>query len=129
VIQLQILSGKQAGGDIVVRHFPFVIGRAANTDLPLDEPGVWDRHLRIRFERDAGFEFDAQTDSLVLVNGERAEEGTLRNGDVIELGSARMRFWLARSRQRSLRFREATTWCALLTLFGAQTALIYWLLR
>lgn len=129
MIQLQILSGKQAGSDVVVRRFPFVVGRAANTHLRLDEPGVWDRHLQIRFERKAGFAFDAQTDALVLVNGEHAETGFLRNGDVIDLGSARLRFWLARGRQKSPRFREMATWGALALLFAAQAGLIYWLLR
>ena len=129
MIQLQILSGKQAGRDLVARRFPFVIGRAANTDLQLDEPGVWDRHFRFRFERGAGFGFDAQTDALVMVNGEQVAEGFLRNGDVIELGSARLRFWLARARQKTLRVREALTWTALFVLFGAQIALIWWLLR
>ena len=129
MIQLQILSGKKAGSDIVVRRFPFVIGRAANADLLLDEPGVWDRHLRIRFERRQGFEFDAQTDSIVSVNGARAEQGLLRNGDVIELGSARLQFWLARRRQKSLVFREALTWVFLFGLFPAQAGLVWWLLR
>ena len=129
MIQLQILSGKHAGSDVVVRRFPFVIGRAANTNLPLDEPGVWDRHLQIRFERKAGFAFDAQTNALVLVNGEPAEEGMLRNGDVIELGSARLRFWLARAGQKSLRLREVLTWTALLGLFLGQALLVYFLTR
>ena len=129
MIQLQILSGKHAGSDVVVRRFPFVIGRAANTNLPLDEPGVWDRHFQIRFERKTGFAFDAQTDALVLVNGEPAGEGILHNGDIIELGSARLRFWLARGRQKAMRFREGATWAALILLFAAQAGLIYWLLR
>jgi pSer/pThr/pTyr-binding forkhead associated (FHA) protein len=129
VIQLQILSGKQAGRDIVARRFPFVIGRAPNTDLQLDEPGVWDRHFRIRLERGQGFGFDAQTESLVLLNGERVEEGFLRNGDVIDLGSTRLRFWLARARQKTLRVREALTWLGLGLLFAAQIALVWLLLR
>ena len=129
MIQLHILSGQQAGRDIVVRRFPFVIGRAADAGLPLDEPGVWDRHLQIEFQRGAGFTLTAQTDALALVNGERAESGLLRNGDLIELGSAQLRFWLARSEQKSLVPREALTWAALFALFAAQVALIHWLLR
>ena len=114
---------------MVVRRFPFVIGRAAEAGLPLDEAGVWERHLRIEFQRGAGFTFTAQNDALTLVNGERAESGLLRNGDLIELGSAQLRFWLARSEQKSLVPREALTWAALFALFAAQAALINWLLR
>lgn len=129
MIQFQILSGKQAGSDIVVRHFPFCIGRGADADLQLDDAGVWDRHVQIEFQAGEGFTFSVNTQALTLVNGERVESGVLRNGDLIELGSMRLRFWLARSKQKSLRFRETLTWMALIALFGGQIALIYWLLN
>ena len=129
MIQFQILSGKQAGNDIIVRRFPFVIGRGSDAGLPMDDPGVWDRHLQIEFQRDNGFIFTVQPNALALINGDQAEAGTLRNGDLIELGSARLRFWLARSTQKTLRIREALTWLALVALFAGQIALIYWLLR
>lgn len=129
MIQLHILTGQQAGRDIVVRRFPFVVGRAADAGLPLDEAGVWERHLQIEFQRGTGFTFTAQPDALALVNGERAGSGLLRNGDLIELGSAQLRFWLARSEQKPLRLREALTWTALIILFVAQVTLIHWLLR
>ena len=129
MIQLHVLSGQQAGRDIVVRRFPFLIGRGAEATLQLDEPGVWDRHLQIQFQRGAGFTFTAQPDALALINGERAGHGLLRNGDLLELGSARLRFWLARSPQKSLRWREVLTWTALFLLFAAQATLIHWLLH
>jgi FHA domain len=129
VIQLHILSGERAGSDVLVPRFPFVIGRGADAGLPMDEPGVWDRHLQIEFQRDNGFTFIVHPNALALINGDTVEAGTLRNGDLIELGSARLRFWLARSTQKTLRVREALTWFALFALFAAQIALIYWLLR
>jgi predicted component of type VI protein secretion system len=129
VIQFQLLSGKQAGAEIVVRHFPFRIGRGAEADLPLDEAGVWERHVQIEFQRGKGFAFTTNSQAVTLVNGMRVENGLLRNGDLIELGSMQLRFWLARSKQKSLRFREAFTWTAFFALFGAQIALIYWLLN
>lgn len=129
MIQFQILSGKQAGSDIVVRRFPFCIGRGAEADLQLDDAGVWERHVQIEFQRGEGFAFSANSQALMLVNGERVESGILRNGDLIELGSMQLRFWLARTKQRSLRFRETLTWMALIALFGGQIALIYWLLN
>ena len=129
MIQLHILSGPQAGSDVVVRRFPFVIGRAAGVGLPMDDPGVWDRHLQIEFQRDSGFTFTVQPNALALINGDPVAAGTLRNGDLIELGSARLRFWLARSTQKTLRVRESLTWFAFFALFAAQIALINWLLR
>ena len=124
MIQLQVLSGRQAGRDIVVRRFPLVVGRGAEAGLSLDDAGVWDRHLHIQFQPGAGFTFSVQAEALMLVNGERAEQGLLRNGDLLDLGSTRLRFWLAPSRQKSLRVREALTWAALLAIFVIQVALI-----
>jgi predicted component of type VI protein secretion system len=129
VIQLQILSGEQAGHDVVVRRFPFTIGRSADAGLALNDAGVWDGHFQIEFQRGAGFAFSVQPNALTLINGERAEAGLLRNGDLIELGSAQLRFWLASSTQKTLRVREALTWVALCALFCVQIGLIYWLLR
>jgi hypothetical protein len=129
VIQLQVLSGKQAGSEMVVRRFPFLVGRGAQAQLRLEDAGVWDRHLQIDFRRGEGFTFQAESTALTLVNGVAAESGIVRNGDLIELGSVQMRFWLAKSEQRSLRLREALTWASLFVLFGAQIALICWLLR
>ena len=129
MIQLQILSGQQAGNDIVVRRFPFVVGRGIGVGLQTTDDGVWDRHLSIEFRRGEGFIFNAQAGALVLVNGEQAEDGLLRNGDQLELGSMRLRFWLARSGQRHLRWREAIIWLALISFFVAQIGLIFQLLR
>ena len=127
MIQLQIVSGKQAGSDIVVRQFPFVVGRGADAALRLDDAGVWDQHLEIRFHRDDGFSFGAGANALTLLNGERVESGVLRNGDTIELGSVQLRFWLARTQQKALRLREALTWTALFAIFAAEIGLICWL--
>lgn len=129
MIQLQILSGKQAGHSIVVRRFPFLLGRESGAGLLLDEAGVWERHLEITFQRSEGFLFTSRREALAIINGEQVEQGVLRNGDLIELGSVQIRFWLARSGQKTMRVREALTWSALFLLFAAQITLIYWLLR
>lgn len=128
MIQFQILSGLRAGHEIVVARFPFIIGRGAESNLQLGDPGVWERHLGVEFRRGEGFAFAIRADALALINGERVESGILRHGDLIELGSVRLRFWLARSRQKSLQFREVLTWVALFGLFASQIALIRWLL-
>ena len=128
MIQLHILSGRQAGGEIVVRHFPFLIGRGG-AHLPLEDAGVWDRHLQIDFTRGAGFTFTAQSEAGVIVNGTAAAAGLLRNGDLLELGAARLRVWLTRTRQPSLRWRESLIWASLVILLAAQATLVWWLLR
>jgi hypothetical protein len=67
---------------------------------------------------------------LARINGEQMDQSTaLRNGDVIELGSLRMQFWLGEPRQRGLRLREGLTWLAIALICLGQIGLIYWLLR
>jgi len=100
VIQLQILSGKQAGNHIAICRFPFVLGRAADASARFEESGVWDRHCEITFRRGEGFQFMAQPNAAVVVNGERTDTGLLRNGDLLELGSIQLRFgWRAAGRK------------------------------
>ena len=129
MIQLQILSGKLAGTGSVARRFPFRIGRLASADLRLEEDGIWDQHLELNLITPAGFVLSAQSNALATVNGQRVEQTVLRNGDLIEIGSLKMRFWLSATRQIGLRFREWLTWGALVLLAVGQVCLVYWLLR
>jgi pSer/pThr/pTyr-binding forkhead associated (FHA) protein len=129
MIQLQILTGKQAGTDLVARRFPFRIGRTAPADLCLAEDGIWDQHLELNLIAPDGFVLRAQPNALATVNGQRVEQTLLRNGDLIEIGSLKMRFWLSAARQIGLRFREWLTWGSLVLLAIGQVCLVYWLLR
>ena len=129
MIQLNILSGRKAGAQPEARRFPFRIGRAAGNELQLEDDGVWDQHLTLEFNRQKGFTLATAPNALVSINGGPVQTTVLRNGDVITLGSAKLQFWLAAARQRSLRLREAFVWVLLAAVTGAQFALIYWLIR
>lgn len=129
MIQLNILSGKKAGGQTVVRHFPFRIGRASDNDLQLDDDGVWNLHLALEFQKNENFNLTTASGALVTVNGGPVQTTVLRNGDIITLGSAKLQFWLAAARQRGLRFREGFVWALLVFITLGQFALIYWLVR
>ena len=129
MIQLQILSGKKAGTDSVARRFPFHIGRSSAADLCLEEDGIWDQHLELDLITPGGFVLSAQPNALATVNGQPVQQIILRNGDLIEIGSLKIRFWLSATRQIGLRFREWLTWSALVLLSAGQVCLIYWLLK
>ena len=129
MVQFQILSGKQAGARWVARRFPVRLGRAEGSDLRLEEPGVWDRHCELSLDPAEGFILTAQPDALLTVNQQPVRSLCLRNGDSLALGSVRLQFWLAESRQRSLRLREGFVWTLVLLLCLAQVALVYWLSR
>jgi pSer/pThr/pTyr-binding forkhead associated (FHA) protein len=128
MVQLSILSGKQAGSQWVTRRFPVRIGRSTKADLRLDDPGVWDQHAQILLKPKEGFFLQAENNALVSVNGQPQRSGLLRNGDSIEIGASKLRFWLAESRQRGFRLREGLSWAGMALISMGQVALVYWLL-
>jgi pSer/pThr/pTyr-binding forkhead associated (FHA) protein len=129
MVQLNILSGKTAGSQSVVRRFPFRIGRAPANELHLDDDGVWDQHLALEFKKSEGFLLTTAPKALSTVNGIPVQSVRLRNGDIITLGSVKMQFWLAAARQRGLRLREGLIWGIVTGVTAGQFLLIYWLIR
>jgi hypothetical protein len=89
---------------------------------------VWDNHFTIEFDPDKGFVLQTQSDAILTVNREPAQTTVLRNGDSIELGAARLIFWLAEPPRRAQAWREAVVWSLLLAVSLAQVALVYWLM-
>ncbi|HZR20320.1 MAG TPA: FHA domain-containing protein [Verrucomicrobiae bacterium] len=129
MVQLDILSGKTAGTSWLARRFPVQVGRAAGSDLQLEESGVWDQHFRVELVPLQGFVLRAQSQALVRLNGQSVQSSPIRNGDLIDLGSVRLRFWLAPARQRRLRWGEAVSCGTIVLMTLGQVALLYWLLK
>ena|SRR5207249_4237014 len=129
MVRLTILSGKKAGTVLVVRHFPFRVGRSTKADLCLDEPGVWDRHLELDVKLPQGFLLSLQKDALAALNGQPFEQVPLRNGDMIEIGLIKIQFTLSETAQYSFFLRELLTWLGFALLFAGQIYLIYWLVE
>jgi len=129
MVLLKFLSGKKAGTAWVARRFPVHIGRSAQSELQLEETGIWDQHLQLDLRPAEGFFLTAQPNALASVNGQTFQQALLRNGDTIEIGSLKMQFWLSETRQAGLRFREWLTWTAIAAICLGQIALIYRLLR
>lgn len=128
MVQLKILSGKMAGTEHVARHFPFRIGRSPRADLRVEDDGVWDEHLELAFRASEGFVVTAHPNAVASINGDTFREAVLRNGDAIEMGALKMRFWLGQTRQRSLVPREALTWIGFGLILTLQLYLIYLLI-
>ncbi|HTV63885.1 MAG TPA: FHA domain-containing protein [Verrucomicrobiae bacterium] len=127
MVQLNFLSGKKAGSQTVVRHFPFHIGRGAHNDLQLDDPGIWDSHLTLELHlENKRFGVIVAPNALAALNDQPVENAPLRNGDVISVGSVKMQFWLAAVKQRGLRLRELFVWALLILVVLSQFVLIYW---
>ncbi|HVU07454.1 MAG TPA: FHA domain-containing protein [Verrucomicrobiae bacterium] len=129
MIQLNILSGKKADSQWIVRHFPFRIGRAEQNDLQLEDVGIWNQHLTLEFQKKTGFNLTTAPNALTSINGEPAQTRTLRNGDIITIGSIKIQFWLTAVAQRGLQLREMFVWLLIMLVTIGQFFLIYWLLR
>jgi pSer/pThr/pTyr-binding forkhead associated (FHA) protein len=129
MVQFNILSGKKAGDQFVVRHFPFHVGRNAQNDLSLDDSGVWDQHLTIDFQKTDGINLVVSSNALASINNQPVQNQILHNADIISFGSVKLQFWLAVVRQRGMRIRENLVWALLLLVTGAQFGLLYWLIR
>ncbi|HEY3762401.1 MAG TPA: FHA domain-containing protein [Verrucomicrobiae bacterium] len=129
MVQLNVLSGKKAGSQTVVRRFPFRVGRTAQNDLQLDDDGIWDSHLALELQRDnQRYILTVAANALAAVNDQAVQTAPLRNGDVISFGSVKLQFWLAAVKQRGLYLRELFVWLLLLLVTAAQFFIIYWLL-
>jgi pSer/pThr/pTyr-binding forkhead associated (FHA) protein len=129
MVHLSILTGKQAGNHAIVRRFPFRVGRAAGNDLRLDDDGVWDSHLTLELQDRESFVVHTAAGALLAVNLQPLETATLRNGDLISVGSVKLQFWLAATTQGGLKLREAFVWGLLVAVTLTQLFLIYWLVR
>jgi pSer/pThr/pTyr-binding forkhead associated (FHA) protein len=125
MVQLKILSGQKAGTSWVARRFPVRIGRSAECELQLEEPGVWNEHLRIGLDTSEGFVLEAEPDALVTTNRQPVQRAVLRNGDTIEIGGLKIQFWLATARRRGLGLVEWLVWATIAAVSLAQVALAY----
>lgn len=125
MVQLQILTGRKAGTTVPVTNLPCQIGRGGSASLTFDDPGVWEKHLELALVGAEGFFLTLHTPALATVNGQPFERVLLRNGDLVEAGEVKLRFWLTPTRQASLRLREVITWLALVALCALQLLIIY----
>jgi len=125
MLRLNVLSGGRAGAVWDCGVFPVVIGRNRDANVCLEDEGVWDRHLEITLKNPDGFVMAVNPSALATVNDQPTRQCPLRNGDVIQIGPARIQFWLSGTRQINLRPREFVTWIGLAALCAAQIVLIY----
>lgn len=127
MVQFRFLSGRNAGQLILANRFPWTLGRSPASDLSLEEEGVWDRHLEMDLNHAEGFILTLHPPAVATINGQPFDRVVLHNGDLIEIGSVKMQFWLSEARLYDWRWRERLTWLSLALLCLGQVALIYWL--
>jgi len=130
MIQFSVLSGKKAGSQTVVRHFPFCVGRTAQNDWQIEDDGVWGSHLTFELNRDnKRITVTVAPDAVAAINDQTIRNAPVRNGDIISFGSVKMQIRLAGVRQRGLLLYEWLIWLMLAAVTATQFLVIYWLFR
>src|SRR5579871_4136194 len=84
--QLTIAEGKEAGREFVFEQPQVVIGRTAECDVVLYDPGVSRKHARIFTEGNAFFVEDMGSSNGTKVNGSVVKKQKLSTGDAVSLG-------------------------------------------
>lgn len=113
MVLLRVLSGSMAGQETVARRLPFRVGRGAQEQLRIEQPGVWESHFVLERQPGQTLTLRALDGAVTFVNGQRVETAALRNGDIIGAGAARLQFWLSPVAQAGLGLREMLTWVGL----------------
>jgi pSer/pThr/pTyr-binding forkhead associated (FHA) protein len=129
MVQFRVLTGSRQGERLIASRFPWLIGRSTTAQLRLEDPGVWERHLEVNLNEPDGFSVSLLPGALATLNGTSFQQARLRNGDLLEVGSVQLQFWLSEVPQKGLRWREALTWLALGVLCLVQILLVYLLER
>jgi small-conductance mechanosensitive channel len=84
--RLMIVQGKGTGNRFALGTGAFVIGRAGECDLTLDDSRASSRHASITWEEARGYILlDLKSQNGTLVNGRRIEEHLLKDLDRIEI--------------------------------------------
>ena len=129
MLQLRFLSGTLAGHTLKASHFPWRLGRGAQSDCRLEDPGIWDCHAEISLSSEAVIRIALQSGAKGSLNGQSFESAALRNGDLLDMGAVKIQLWLSEPVPRDWRWRECLVWLFLLTITILQVILIYWLVR
>lgn len=127
MVKFRFLTGKMAGHSIEASHFPFTLGRSAKMDFRIEEPGVWDEHAELRLEADDAFALTLKGGAKGSVNGHPIEKANLRNGDTVELGGAKLQFYLAETRLKDWSWPERMLWGFVGLVVISQVLLFYWI--
>lgn len=85
---IEVLEGRSRGRSFVLdRVRGYVVGRLSGAEIPIDDPGVSRRHVKLLRRADGSVEvFDMRSTNGLILNGARVERGLLREGDLINLG-------------------------------------------
>lgn len=90
---LLVIKDKKQIAKVAVTSSTFIIGRAPQCDLPIDEPLASRQHVEILRDGEQFFVRDRESRNGTLLNGQRlTERRELNDGDEIAIGAMRLKF-------------------------------------
>jgi hypothetical protein len=122
---VEIVAGDPEGSQIFsLDRLPLSVGRRSGECL-INRTGVWDGHIVLSRDAEGWIVATPHTEAAVFRGGEQLGPATrIKNGDGLDLGSARLLFRISPPRQRTLRMLETFTWSGLVILVVAQILLM-----
>ncbi|MAD24660.1 MAG: hypothetical protein CMO44_10870 [Verrucomicrobiales bacterium] len=128
--RLERLDGDFLGEQVEVSGFPFKIGRDINCHHRIEAKGVWPCHLVLEEAGENGIIVKCDPEASLSINSLEASKSVrLQNGDLLQFGSVRLRFWLAPIGQMGQRSIELIIWLGLSMLILGQVTIMAWLLK
>ncbi len=89
---ISVILGDQQLGTHPMKHHPFLIGRDAACDVPIENIGISRKHCRFTFEGGRYFVEDAGSSNGTFVNSERVEKSEVKDGDEVQAGKFKLVF-------------------------------------
>lgn len=99
--QLVIIEGTNVGSLIPVADVPVTIGREPGNFVVLNTVGVSRRHAVVRMEEGVVILEDLESKNGTFVNREPAKKAVLKDGDLVFIGAATLKFLSAENVERS----------------------------
>jgi len=129
MFRLSVVEGRQRGRHEDLKRFPFVIGKNPDAQLQLRDPGVWEDHLVVELLAKGGPTARRLGEGVVSVNAEPVDSTKLRNGDLISLGAAVLRFSAVPAPRKALMVQNAAAWFLVGAIALMELALLVFLLN
>ena len=92
---IQFVEGSLKGQSFEVDEEGAVLGSSGRCELQLKDKGVSSRHAELTYEGGAWLLRDLRSKTGTVINEQRAEEAQIGHGDIVGLGDARFRFFVA----------------------------------
>jgi pSer/pThr/pTyr-binding forkhead associated (FHA) protein len=91
---VRVLGGFFEGLELPIDREWLVLGRGRSAELMLAEPTLSRAHAAVGYDGGGFFVQDLRSTNGTLVNGERRERASLRDGDEIQIGRLHLRVCL-----------------------------------